>query len=274
MSEAIPTNFIGRAKRIDDIDLPRIGALIGVGEDEIHAVIDVESRGSGFDRLNRPLILFEPHIFWRELGAGAKRDYAVKQGLAYKDWGEKGYPADSYPRLLAAMQIDRRAALRSASWGLGQIMGFNHAAAGYDGVEAMVAAFCADEDAHLAAMINFIKSRKLDDELRRHDWTGFAVGYNGVGYRRNQYDTRLSRSFAKWKGIRDTKWNPNDAMTETAKFDAPSGHVTAPPVVVQPKPAPVDPVKTTSTKPTKPTTPAPPSAWRRFIDAIFAGTAR
>jgi hypothetical protein len=36
----------------------------------------------------------------------------------------------SYPRLAQAIAIDRPAALRSASWGLGQIMGFNHELAG------------------------------------------------------------------------------------------------------------------------------------------------
>jgi len=45
--------FKGAARRLDDIDLPRIGHLIGVGEDELHAVIDVEARGSGFDSLGR-----------------------------------------------------------------------------------------------------------------------------------------------------------------------------------------------------------------------------
>jgi hypothetical protein len=35
--------FKGAAKRIEDVDLPRIGHMIGVGEDKIHAVLDVES---------------------------------------------------------------------------------------------------------------------------------------------------------------------------------------------------------------------------------------
>lgn len=52
----------GKAKRIEDIDLPRIGAMIGVGEDEIHAVLDVESAGSGFDSKGRVKMLFEPHV--------------------------------------------------------------------------------------------------------------------------------------------------------------------------------------------------------------------
>jgi hypothetical protein len=65
--------FRGPAKRLDDIDLPRIGHEIGVGEDEIHAVLTVESSGSGFDAKGRPKMLFEPHVFYRNL-SGANRD--------------------------------------------------------------------------------------------------------------------------------------------------------------------------------------------------------
>ena len=32
--------FIGKAKRIEDVDLPRIGATIGVGEDELREAVD------------------------------------------------------------------------------------------------------------------------------------------------------------------------------------------------------------------------------------------
>ncbi len=62
--------YRGAAKRVDDIDIPRIGSRIGVGEDELQAVMDVEARSSGFDRQGRVAMLFEPHIFWRELGPG------------------------------------------------------------------------------------------------------------------------------------------------------------------------------------------------------------
>lgn len=197
-------NFIGKAKRIEDIDLPMIGREIGVGEDEIHAILDVESAGSGFDAKGRPKMLFEPHVFWRELGPGAKRDRAVVEKLAYPRWKPGAYPKDSYPRLAKAMAIDETAALRSASWGLGQIMGFNHAAAGYSSAKAMVLAFMDDEDTHLRAMVSFIVANKLDDELRRHDWAGFARGYNGPGFAKNGYDRNLAASFARWQKIKDT----------------------------------------------------------------------
>jgi hypothetical protein len=196
-------NFKGAAKRLEDIDLPLIGQTIGVGEDEIHAILDVEAAGSGFDKQGRPKMLFEPHVFWRELGPGPLRDRAEKAGLAYPKW-RRDYPADSYPRLLKAMEIDQNAALRSASWGLGQIMGFNHKAAGYPSAKAMVEAFMEDEDAHLRAMVRFIVTNGLDEALRRHDWAGFARGYNGAGFAKNGYDRKLAASFARWRKIKDT----------------------------------------------------------------------
>jgi hypothetical protein len=207
------TDFKGAAKRIEDIDLPRIGSLIGVGEDEIHAIIDVESAGSGFDSRGRPRMLFEPHIFYRELGAGSERDEAVALGLAYPKW-KRNYPKDSYTRLIRAMSIDANAALRSASWGLGQIMGFNCLAAGYDSAEFMVRAFMADEENQLQAMVTFIKTTRLDDEIRAHDWAGFAKGYNGSGYAANKYDTRLAARYRFWKGKPDTKWSPKASVIE------------------------------------------------------------
>lgn len=195
--------FRGPAKRLDDTDLPRIGALIGVGEDEIHAVLDVESAGSGFDSNARPKMLFEPHIFYRNL-LGANRDRAVQLGIAYPNWGAQPYPKDSYPRLLAATTIDETVALRSASFGLGQILGENFKAAGYPTVQAMVTAFVQSEAKQLEGMIAFIKANKLDDDLRRHDWAGFAHGYNGAGYKKNNYDIKLANAFARWQRIKDT----------------------------------------------------------------------
>lgn len=204
-------NFIGRAERLSDVDLPRIGAEIGVGEDEIHAVLDVESRGYGFDRRGRPVMLFEPHIFWRELGDGPQRDAAARLGLARPRW-VRDYPRDSYPRLEQAMKINQEAALRSASWGLGQIMGFNAGLCGYRSAAEMVRDFTNSEAAQLRAMIRFIASAGLDDELRRHDWRGFARGYNGAGYAAHDYHGRLARAYAKWAAIPDTEWKRATAL--------------------------------------------------------------
>lgn len=196
-------NFKGRAKPIDDIDLPKLGALIGVGEDELHAFIEVETKGTGFDPQGRPRILFERHKFWKYLPA-AKRKQAEKLGLAAKVPGGYGKESEQYAKLKQAMAIDERAALFSCSWGLGQIMGFNYELTGYTSVEDMILDFMDDEEHQLAAAVKFIVNTKLDDELRTHNWAGFAKGYNGDNYKINKYDERLADAYAKWKRIKDT----------------------------------------------------------------------
>jgi hypothetical protein len=199
--------FKGKAKKLEDLDLPKIGHQIGVGEDEVHAVIDVEAAGSGFDSQGRPRILFERHWFYRNL-SGGKRTKAMQEGLAVKTWSRATYNKDQYKLLERAMKIDETAALKSASWGMGQVMGFNHKTAGYDTVQAMVLSFMESEANHLQGMINFIKSKGLDVKLRNHDWKGFAYGYNGSGYRQNRYDEKLADAYAKWSRIKDTPWSP------------------------------------------------------------------
>lgn len=218
--------FKGRAKRLDDVDLPRIGARIGVGEDELHAFMEVEAAGSGFDSIGRPKMLFEPHVFYRLLGEGKARELAVSKGLAYPKWGVTPYPKDSYPRLISAMEIDETNAMKASSWGLTQILGENHKTVGYATVQDMVKAFMDDEEKHLEAMVQFLIANHIDDDLRAHRWDVVARVYNGPGYAKNQYDARMAVAYRKWKGIKDTPWTPSEAVQP----------VPPPPVVIPPPP--------------------------------------
>lgn len=201
--------FKGAAKRITDIDIPRVGAIIRVGEDEIHAFMDVEAAGQPFDAQGRPKMLREGHKFYKNL-TGAKRAAAVKAKLAWPKWDPKGhpYPGDSYPWLIKAMAIDEAAALKSCSWGLTQIMGEYYADCGYASVQAMVQAFMDDAAAHLEATVKLLIKWKVDDDLRAHRWAVVAETWNGSGYKANNYDVKLARAFAKWQKIRDTPWPP------------------------------------------------------------------
>ena len=222
-------NFHGPARRLTAADFGRAGASIGVGEDEIRAVLEVESSGSGFDRQGRPKMLFEPHVFYRCLPQH-KRQAAVSRGLAYPKWKPGAYPKDSYPRLIEAMEIDATAALKAASWGLGQILGENYAAAGHAMVQAMVLECTLGEAEQLRQMIAFIKAKGLDRHLRNHDWTSFARGYNGAQFAKHNYHGRLANAFARWQAKPDTDWRAA-AEEDDAK---------APPVPQEPVPLPPD----------------------------------
>jgi hypothetical protein len=174
----------------------RAAESLGVEEAALLAVIEVEAAGRGHVG-GKIKALFEPHKFYAEL-RGNERDRAVRAGLAYRRWGEKPYPrsnGENLDRVRAAGAINREAALASASWGLPQIMGGNYRAAGYGSASEMVEAFLTGEDEQIAALARFIKSEKLDAPLRRKDWAAFARRYNGPGYAKNSYDTRLASAY-------------------------------------------------------------------------------
>lgn len=254
--------YKGNAKGIEDIDLPRVGNTISVGEDVIHALLEVETNGSGFDDEGRVKMLFEPHKFYRHLGPGPNRDKAIKQGLAYKTWGQQKYPKDSYPRLEKAIAIDEDAALMSASWGLGQIMGENYNQVGYDTVENMVSAFADDEDNQLEAIIEFLKHNNIDDDLRRieqkqgrgqtvtaQDWVPVVRVYNGTGYAKNDYHNRANRAYHNWLRIKDTPYGQQANMKEVSAAESQS---------FEREPVPADREEDVSTPaPPKPENPAP-----------------
>jgi hypothetical protein len=178
-------------------DFARAASVIGCEVAAFRAVVAVETGGAGFDKKGRPRALFEPHVFYRQL-SGDLRRRAVNAGLAYAKWGTKPYPADSWGRILGACGLDEERALRATSWGLPQVLGENFAACGYANARELVAAFVTGEPAQLDAMADFIVANKLDKALRGRDWKAFARGYNGPGYERNDYDTKLATAYSRF----------------------------------------------------------------------------
>jgi hypothetical protein len=163
----------------------------------IKAVNEVESAGSGFLPSGRPKILFEAHIFSRR----TNRQYDTTHAdISSRTWNKALYKGGEreYERLERAIALDAKAALASASWGRFQIMGFNHADAGYATLETFVQAMFQSEGKQLDAFINFIRRKKLDAALREKRWADFARGYNGAGYAANQYDVKLKKAYERF----------------------------------------------------------------------------
>ncbi|GGK54305.1 N-acetylmuramidase domain-containing protein [Salinarimonas ramus] len=169
-------------------------ARLGVAPAILWAVMAVEARSCGFQPDRRPVILFERHVFHRRTSGRFSGSHADVSNPKPGGYGASG--AHQHARLSAAIALDRRAALESASWGLGQVMGFNAGRAGFADVEAMLAAMRAGEDAQLAAMCTFIAEAGLAGALAARDWRAFARGYNGPAFARNFYDARLAAAHA------------------------------------------------------------------------------
>jgi hypothetical protein len=179
--------------------------MLGVEEAAVRAVCEIESGGrSGFLDDGRPIILFEGHIFWRELkkrGIDPEQYRAEYDDVLFPKWDKSKYRggAAEYDRLSKAAVINEEAALCSASWGMFQIMGFNHRLCGYDSVQEYIEAIKADAGNHLLSFARFLKSTGIDKPLRSLNWAGFAERYNGPGYKQNQYDEKLQNAYLKYK---------------------------------------------------------------------------
>lgn len=189
--------FTGPATRLADADYARAATSLGCPVAAVRAVALVESKG-GFLADKRPKILFERHIFHR-LTEG--RFSAAKPAISNPTPGGYRGGAAEYDRLAAALACDRLAALKSASWGAFQIMGFNHKLAGFPDVASFVRAMVSGEAAHLTAFVAFVKASNLADELVRRDWAAFARGYNGPDYRINRYDEKLAEAYAYFSTV-------------------------------------------------------------------------
>jgi hypothetical protein len=182
------------SKELTEEDYKKAAAFLNVDVPAIKAVVRVECSGSGFFKDGRPKILFEAHCFGHDTGYCFDNTHP---NLSGRRWDTRKYYGGSreYERLEKAKALNEEAALKSTSWGLGQVMGFNYKVAGYPDVLSFVKDMHVSEGKQLMAMMNFIKNNGLDKPLRKHDWAAFAYGYNGPGYRKNKYDTKLAEAY-------------------------------------------------------------------------------
>lgn len=170
---------------------------LGIDAPTLWAMLKVETQGCGFLASRRPPILFERHIFSR-LTAG--QFDATNPDVSNPTPGGYGPSGDNqYTRLGQAYALAPDAALQSASWGLGQVMGENSTLVGFATVQAMVAAMCDSEDAQLQSVAAFVQSNNIATALQNHNWAAYARAYNGPNYAVNQYDQKLASSYAVYQ---------------------------------------------------------------------------
>ncbi|HZI02665.1 MAG TPA: N-acetylmuramidase domain-containing protein, partial [Archangium sp.] len=184
--------FTGTATPLTAQGIEACAARLSVQPAEIWTVLRVETRGCGYFSDRRPVILFERHVFSRKTG---HRFDAQAPDISNPQAGGYAGGVKEYERLARALALDEQAALESASWGLGQVMGFNATDLGYGSVEQFVTRMMVSEDEQLAALTTFIQKNGLAEPLRHHDWAAFARGYNGPGYEKNQYDKKLAEAY-------------------------------------------------------------------------------
>ena len=146
-------NLLGQGLALTAAGLNDACTKLRVGAAEIWAVVFTETDYpyAGFWQDKRPQILYEQHIFHRLTNGRFDADAPDISNARPGNYGASG--DNQYNRLRKAMDLDETAALQSASWGIGQVLGENFKAAGYASPQDMVARMLACEDAQLAAAV-------------------------------------------------------------------------------------------------------------------------
>ncbi len=175
----------------------------------IKAVNEVESSGRGFLVDGRPKILFEGHVFWRQLKERgidpAGLSTTQTSTLLYENYSKSHYlgGAAEYDRMekaagLSPNPLVKEATYASASWGSYQIMGYHAKKLGYSSVGEFVDSMHLHERNHLEAFGRYISVFGCLPHLRVKNWQKFANCYNGPAYKSNQYDVKMEKAYKKY----------------------------------------------------------------------------
>jgi hypothetical protein len=188
--------------KITNAQIVLLARMFGYNPAAVASVLEVEAPKGGFLQDGRLTILFERHWFYKltpEKVSKVRPDLSNPQPGGYK-----GGDAE-WDRLNAAIAFDEINALKSASWGKPQIMGFNHALCGYGTVKDMIEDFKRGEYNQVKAMLQLIKNQpSWDRALKSQNWKRFAELYNGPNQDRgdldpkNDYEYLLKQAFTKF----------------------------------------------------------------------------
>jgi hypothetical protein len=162
----------------------------------LKAIFAVESGGESHGKDGRPIIRFENHIFNNLLnnpgdyskyfrhGTPSTSGHQFNDDGTWKDF--HGNQELEWKALNLARTIDNEIALRSASYGIGQIMGFNYEKLGYGSAQEMLDAF-SETGEHgienqLYGFFSFINNNPvLLQAIKEMNWNTIASIYNGPG---------------------------------------------------------------------------------------------
>ena len=191
----------GDALKLVAADFEAAAKELGVEAAAVHAVAEVESGGrTGFDKQDRPKILFETHHFRKHTNGAYNTSHPDLSAPFKSELQRASYKKNQWDVIRAAFILDPDAAVKSASWGMFQVLGSNAADAGWKSLEQFVKDMFYSEGQHMRVFLGFCKANHLTRHLVSKDWAAFARGYNGPSYAENNYDTKMANAYARYSG--------------------------------------------------------------------------
>jgi hypothetical protein len=197
-------------------DFDRLAADLGIEAAALHAVAAAEVGSLPPPPIGLPVIRFEVHSILRmsneDLSSVIELRDAPTAWHADAHWYKNdpdaewervhsGSQADEWGALAATSGIDPTSAMKCASYGVGQLMGWHYKTLGYETVQEMVADALLGPSSQFDQWGKFFKNKNdgaLLDSMRNLEWREFARVYNGPG-QVDYYGAALDKHYNKAK---------------------------------------------------------------------------
>jgi hypothetical protein len=180
-------------------------------EIEVSALMAIAKKESGshgaFYKEGEAVILYERHKMYSHLKASGfdVKDLANDNpDLVNKTPGGYGKFSTQHSKLDKAKDIDESSAIKSASWGLFQVMGENYKWGGYKSPQELEKAMNTSEQDQLKLFVGFIKNKNngaLIKALNDHNWEKVASLYNGTNWKNQNpdYAKKIQQYYEEFK---------------------------------------------------------------------------
>lgn len=185
-----------RYSELSEADFMLVAEELKVEIAAIKAVVLIEagSQMKGFWAPGVPVANFSPKMFATYKKKGGKpgpKDEKVPSGLS-------GYALKEWTQLVNARKQNSEAANLATFWGMFQIGGFNYKKCGCETIDEFVRLNGISELEQLQLFAAFITNCGMLDDLKKKDWAAFARKYNGAGYAKRGYHTRMAAAYKKF----------------------------------------------------------------------------
>ncbi len=187
-----------RYTKLTEKDFEIVANELGLEVAVIKAVVLIETGNQmkGFWAPGVPVINFDKTMYNRfrqkvKSKEGAKGE-KVPAGLT-------GYALREWTQLINARKVNAQGANMGTFWGMFQIGGFNYKTCGCDTVDEFVRQMAESEFQQLELFATFIRNGGMLQDLKNKNWAAFARKFNGPGYARRGYHTKMAEAYKKLK---------------------------------------------------------------------------
>lgn len=189
-----------RYTTLTDEDFRRVAEELQVEVPAIKAVVVIEAGKAmeGFWGPGVPVVNCDRSM-WGAAGrkvknrAKAPADTQIPKGLKH------AYARKAWQKLINARKICIEQADLCTFWGMFQIGGFNYRLCGCETIQEFVRLMSDSELEQLELFAAMLINTGQVRHLRTKNWSAFARAYNGPGYKRKGYHTRMAAAYKRFK---------------------------------------------------------------------------